>query len=252
MAKIVCIIQARMGSTRLPGKVMKKIKGETVLYYVVERVKQSNLIDQIVIATTTNKRDDVIVKEAERLKVDCFRGSEEDVLSRYYGAAQKYDADIVVRITSDCPLIDPKITDKIIRYYLNNNGFDLVTNAGPYIGNRSYPRGLDVEVFSFDVLKEVFENATAKHQREHVTPYVYENSEQFKIYYVKAEEILKRPDIRITLDTKQDFELISKIMDHFVTINFNSEELINFLDKHPELLRINKNVKQKSLTGGSY
>ena len=127
-----------------------------------------------------------------------------------------------------------------------------MTNAGPNIENRTYPRGLDVEVFSFDVLKKAFKNATAKYQQEHVTPYIYENSEHFKVHYVEAERKLKRPDIRITLDTEQDFELISEIMKHFETNYFNSEELIDFLQKHPELLKINKNVKQKSLTGGSY
>lgn len=249
MTNVVCIIQARMGSTRLPEKVMKKIKGKSILFYVIERVKQTSLINQIVIATTTNKQDDVIVKEAERLNVKWFQGSEQDVLSRYYHAAKKNDADVIVRITSDCPLIDPQITDEIITYYLKNDDYSLVTNAGPDIEKRTFPRGLDTEVFSFGVLEETFNNANERYQREHVTPFIYENPEKFKVFFIKAEGKLKRPDIRITLDTKQDFELISKIINHFDTIDFNTEDVINFLENKPKLLEINKDVKQKSLNG---
>lgn len=247
MTKVVCIIQARMGSTRLPGKVMEKIKGKSILYYVVERVKQANLIDQIVIATTTNKQDDVIVEEADRLNVECFRGSEQDVLLRYYHAAKKYDANVIVRITSDCPLIDPKIIDNVVSIYLENPEYSLVTNAGPNVEKRTSPRGLDTEVFSFEDLEKSFNNATKKYQREHVTPFIYEHSEKFKVFFIKAEGKLKRPDIRITLDTKQDFELISKIINHFDTIDFNTEDVINFLENKPKLLEINKDVKQKNI-----
>ena len=130
---------------------------------------------------------------------------------------------------------------------MDNSGFDLVTNAGPYIRNRSYPRGLDVEVFSFDVLKKAFENATLKHQREHVTPYIYEKSERFRVHYVKAEGKLKRPDIRITLDTKEDFELIKKIILHFDNIEFTARDIVDFLNRNPKLLEINKNIEQKNI-----
>ena len=212
-------------------------------------MKQSKLIHQIIIATTTNKQDDVIVKEAEQLKVLCFRGDEEDVLSRYYTAAKENNADIVVRITSDCTLIDSEITDKIIRFYLDNGIYNLVTNAGPFAQNRTFPRGLDTEVFSFDILKEAFDDATEKYQREHVTPFIYENTERYKIYYIYAEGKLKRPEIRITLDTEQDFKLLSKIINHFKNIDFKTEDVIDFLDENPELLKINRHVKQKSVMG---
>jgi len=249
MTSVVCIIQARTGSTRLPGKVLKQIKGKTILYYVIERVKQSKFVDQIIIATTTNKKDDVIIEEAKKLKVDFFRGNEEDVLSRYYYTAKEFNADIVVRITSDCPLIDPKTIDKVIKYYLENKEYSLVTNAGADNKNRTYPRGLDTEVFSFDVLNKAFKNATEKYQREHVTPYIYENPKRFNVYYLKAKGKLKRPDIRVTLDTKKDFKLISKIISHFEDISFNMEDIIDFLEDNPELLSINKNVKQKNIRG---
>jgi spore coat polysaccharide biosynthesis protein SpsF len=236
-----------MGSTRLPGKVMKKIKGKTILFYIVERLRKSKLIDIIVIATSTNQIDNVIFEEAERLNVDCFRGSEDDVLLRYYNAAQKYTAENVIRITGDCPLIDPKLIDEIIGFYLENNDLDLITNAGPITEKRTFPRGLDVEVFSYDALKMAYENAKDDYQREHVTPYIYENSDKLKIYYYTAEGKLNRPDIRITLDTTEDFKFISKIIENFKNINFSSEEIVDFLEKNPDLLKINQHVKQKKI-----
>jgi spore coat polysaccharide biosynthesis protein SpsF len=151
--KIGAIIQARMGSTRLPGKVMLKIKDKTVLGHVVERVKQSKLINEIIIATTINESDDIIVKESLNLGLKVFRGDENDVLSRYYFAAKENAIDLIVRITSDCPLIDSKIVDEVISYYISNN-YDIVTNAGNDFNERTYPRGLDVEIFSFDVLEK--------------------------------------------------------------------------------------------------
>jgi spore coat polysaccharide biosynthesis protein SpsF len=242
MKKIVCIIQARIGSTRLPGKVMKKIRGETILYYVVERVKQSKLIDQIIVATTINQQDDVIVKEAERLNVNSFRGSEEDVLSRYYHAAKKYNADIIVRITSDCPLIDPEMADIVIKKHVDNKA-DYTAN----VIKRTYPRGLDTETFNFDILEDSYQNADKDYQKEHVTEYITEHPEKFKLQNVEAIGKLKRPDIRITLDTKEDFELIEKIILNFNNINFNSEDVIDFLNENPKLLEINKDVKQKEV-----
>jgi spore coat polysaccharide biosynthesis protein SpsF len=240
MGKIVCIIQARMGSTRLPGKVIKKIKGETILYYVVERVKQSKLINQIIVATTTKQEDDVIVEEAERVKVSSFRGSEEDVLSRYYHAAKKYNADIVVRVTSDCPLIDPAIVDQVISKHIETNA-DYTSNCT----ERTYPRGLDTEVFNFDVLKEAYKNATQRYEKEHVTPYILEHPDKFKLINIEAKGKLRRPDIRITLDTIEDFELINRIILFLPGINFTTEDIIDFINQSPKLIDINKHVKQK-------
>jgi len=243
MSKVVCIIQARMGSTRLPGKVMKKMKGKSVLFYVVERVKQSRLIDQIVIATTTNKHDDVIVEEAERLNVSWFRGSEQDVLSRYYYAAKKFDADVVVRVTSDCPLIDSDIIDKVVKKHINSN-YDYTSNTI----KRTFPRGLDVEVFNFDVLKDSFKNAEKNYEREHVTPYIYQNHYKFNAQNIEAKEKeLKRPEIRITVDTIEDFNLIKNIILNFNNHLFSSIDVLDFLDKKPELLDLNKDIKQKKL-----
>lgn len=242
MVNIVCIIQARMGSTRLPGKVLKKISGKTILYYVVERIKKSKLIDGIVIATTTNSNDDVIVKEAENLKVDYFRGSEDDVLSRYYFASKKFNADIIIRITSDCPLIDPTIIDTVIIKHIESKA-DYTANTI----ERTYPRGFDVEIFNMNILNETYKNATEKYQREHVTLYILENSEKYKLINVKAEGKLNRPDIRVTIDKKEDYKLISKILKHFKNIDFGIEDVIDLLNEKPELLEINKDIKQKDV-----
>lgn len=242
--KVVAIIQARMGSTRLPGKVMMKIQGKTVLDHVISRVKQSKIIDDIVIATTTILDDTIIVEETNRLNVKYFRGSKDDVLSRYYYAAKENGADIVVRITSDCPLIDPYVVDDTVRHYFEEEA-DIVTNAGPILSERTFPRGLDVEVFSFDILKKAFENATETYQREHVTPYIYENSK--KIYFHKNNVDYSRH--RWTLDTEEDFELISEIYERLFKgkHDFYLKKIIELFDKEPELFQINAHVEQKKI-----
>ncbi len=242
--KIGAIIQARMGSTRLQGKVMKNLQGKTVLEHVIERVKQSKLIDEIIIATTTNGRDTVIEDEALRCGVKVFRGSEEDVLSRYYYAAKEYDLDVIVRITSDCPLIDPKIVDEIIEIYKENN-FDIVTNAGNDLANRTFPRGLDAEAFSFNFLEKAHNNATEKYQREHVTPYIYETSNN--IYYYKNQTDYSK--YRWTLDTEEDFELIKEIYNNLYqgSHDFYLNDIIKLLEKMPELYEINAHIEQKKI-----
>lgn len=242
--KTAAIIQARMGSSRLPGKVMKELTGKPVLWHVIERVKQAKNIDQIIIATTTHKRDKIIFEKAEEWGVKPYQGSEEDVLARYYEAANKYDIDTVVRITSDCPLIDPHIIDEIVGYY-NKIDYTLVTNAGSDLNNRTYPRGLDTEVFSFEVLEKAYNKAEEKYQREHVTPYIYENYED--IFYYKNNEDLS--NYRLTLDTKEDFELIKILYDKLYKgeHNFYLNEIIEVLNKNKELLKINQKIKQKEL-----
>ncbi|MDU5079763.1 glycosyltransferase family protein [uncultured Tissierella sp.] len=242
--KTVAIIQARMGSTRLSGKVMKKILDKTVLEHVVTRVKQAKKIDEIVIATTIKEEDNQIVDEVKRLGVKFFRGSEEDVLSRYYYAAKENEADVVVRITSDCPLIDPKIVDEII-YYYKNNKYDLVTNAGSDLSQRTYPRGLDTEVFSFKELEYAYIKAKEAYQREHVTPFIYENSDN--IFYYKNDIDCSKH--RWTLDTEEDFELIAKIYKELYggKHDFHLKEILELFERQPELFNINKHVEQKKL-----
>ena len=240
MKKVVAIIQARMGSTRLPGKVMKDLCGKTVLAHDIERVRQSKYIDEIVIATTKFKEDDIILKEVSKNGAKVYRGSENDVLSRYYEAAKENKADVIVRITSDCPLIDPFIVDEVL-----NSNYDLVTNAGVYPENRTYPRGLDVEVFSFDILKKSFQEAIEMYQREHVTPFIYENSKN--IYYYKNN--IDYSKYRWTLDTEEDYKLIEIIYKKLYKgeHNFYFNDILKLFDDIPELFEINKNVRQKRI-----
>jgi len=246
MHKVVVIIQARMGSTRLPEKVMKKIVGKTVLEHVVERVRQSKEIDDLVIATTNKEEDDTIVREAERLGVNYFRGSEEDVLSRYYYAAQENSADIVVRITSDCPLIDPLVLDHMLLKF-----FGLYEKMeADYMSNtlkRTFPRGLDAEIIPFKVLERTFNEAKKQYEREHVTPYIYQNSDKFKL--VNFENIENYSDYRITLDTEEDLMVITKIYEnlHHGGKIVCLDEIINFMEKHPDIKEINESVRQKEL-----
>jgi len=242
--KTVAIIQARMGSTRLPGKVMLDLCGKTVLEHVIERVKRVKNIDQIVIATTELERDDLIVKEAEKCWVGYYRGSEDDVLRRYYYAAKENQAEIVVRITSDCPLIDPNITNEIIEFYKTHD-YDLVTNAGIDEKERTYPRGLDTEVFSFEILEEAFLKADQPYQREHVTPYIYENCKN--IYYYKND--VDYSQYRWTLDTEEDYKLIFHIYRQLYDPGkvFLSKDVIEYLEQNPELAMLNRHVEQKKI-----
>ena len=238
----IAIIQARMGSTRLPGKILKKINDKAILDYVIDRLRFCKRLDNIVLATSTSREDDILEQYSIEKKIDYFRGSEEDVLSRYYHTAKKYKADIIVRVTSDCPLIDPEIVDNVINKHISNKA-DYTSN----VIKRTYPRGLDTEVFNFDVLSEAYKNANDKYQQEHVTSYMIEHPEKFKLQNIEAKGKLKRPDIRITVDTEEDFELIKKILLHFEGISFKAEDVIDFLDKNPELYEINKNVIQKGV-----
>lgn len=241
--KTVAIIQARMGSTRLPGKIQKNIMGKSVLQHVVERVRQASSIDEIVIATTTLKQDDIVTEEAQKCCVKYFRGSEEDVLSRYYLAAKENKADIVVRITSDCPLIDPIVTNEIVSFFKEQAVYDIVTNASSDLKQRTYPRGLDTEVFAFNFLEKAYKYANKQYQREHVTPYIYENSK--KIFYYKNDEDFS--GYRLTLDTEEDFVLIKEIYRHLYTgkHDFYLKDIIKLFEQHPNLSKINENVEQK-------
>jgi spore coat polysaccharide biosynthesis protein SpsF len=240
--KKAIIIQARYDSTRLPGKVLKKIRNRIILDYVIDRLKPCKNIDDIILATTTNKKDDKIEKYAKEKKIKYYRGSEQNVLSRYYETARKYEIDTIIRITSDCPLIDYETVDEITKTHIDSSA-DYTSN----VLKRTYPRGLDTEVFNFDVLEDSNKNADKDYQKEHVTKYITENPEKFKLHNVEAEGILRRPEIRITLDTIEDFKLIEKIILHFDDANFKAAEIIDFLTENPDLLEINKNVKQKEV-----
>ena len=242
--KIVAIIQARMGSTRLPGKILKTVMNKTLLEYQLERVQQSVLIEEIIVATTEKEHDDAIVGLCNLLGVKVYRGSENDVLSRYYEAAIEFKADLIVRLTSDCPLIDPVIIDQVIQLHLDQEaGIDYTSNTLA----RSFPRGLDTEVFSFKALEKAHENASLDSDREHVTAYLYTNHIQFQIANLKS--IKNLGNHRWTVDTEEDFELIKRIIGTLYPDNpqFSMQDVVDLLDENPTWLEINAHIEQKKL-----
>lgn len=225
--RVVAIIQARVGSNRLPMKVVRLINGETVLARVVNRVKLATSIDGIVIATTTNEGDDIIVDLCQENKVSYYRGSEEDVLDRFYRTALAFHADVIVRITGDCPLIDPSIIDKCVRKFLNlYHEIDYVSNLLP----RTYPRGLDVEVVDIRTLEEEWK--TSELWREHVTLNIRKNLENYRVHNIASE--LDYSYMRWTIDTAEDLEFARRIYKFFGDESFEWEDVMGLLGKHPE------------------
>lgn len=241
--KVYAIVQARMGSTRLPGKVMKKIVGKPMLELMIERLKCCKELNGIIIATTNSEADQAIVDLVNSLDgILLFRGSEEDVLSRYHGAAVMYNAETVVRVTSDCPLIDPVILDKIVNVYHEKAGaIDYASN----IRERTYPRGLDVEVFSFAALDRAFKEATLQPDREHVTEYILQRPVEFRMYDVVDKS--DKSSLRWTVDTQEDFELITKIYEslYMGQPDFKYHDILKLLEKYPEWNSINAHIEQK-------
>jgi spore coat polysaccharide biosynthesis protein SpsF (cytidylyltransferase family) len=239
--KLAAIIQARTGSTRLPGKVLMDLEGETVLSRVVRRAQRSALIHEVVIATTTSGGDDAIVKEGRRLGVSVFCGQEMDVLDRYWQASLASGAAVIVRITSDCPLIDPGLVDQTIHAYLDQQA-DYASNDSP----PTYPRGLDVEVFSAPALKRTWKEADAPYQREHVTPYIYEHPAIFRLASVTSE--IDYSYHRWTLDTAEDLEFLRAVYARFHgRENFGWQEVLQLVEMEPALAAANAHVPQKHL-----
>lgn len=240
--KTIAIIQARMGSSRLPGKVLEDLAGEPVLTRVVNRVGRARTLDSVVIATTENKSDDVIVDLCKTKDWPFFRGSEDDVLDRYYQAALAFGADVIVRITSDCPLIESDIIDKVVSELMSHYGDVEYVNNGL---KRSYPRGLDVEAMSFTALKTAWEEDPNPAWREHVTPYIWNNPEKFRIRVVVNETDYSY--MRWTLDTIEDLIFIRQIYEHFQNDTFFWDDVLEVLKIHPEWLKINQHIKQKTV-----
>lgn len=234
-----------MGSSRLPGKILMDLCGRPVLWHVINRVKKCKKINKIVIAITVNAEDDVLEKFVENLKdskVGIYRGSQNDVLSRYFEAAKKESADLVVRITSDCPLIDPEIVDKVIEEELKSGTY---TSNIPVDG-RTFPRGLDVEVFPFSLLEDAAKNAESDSEKEHVTPYIRQKTASF------AGGVLNGKDLsmhRWTLDTAEDYELIKKIYEELwpKKADFLMDDVLKVFEEHPEYFEINSHIEQKPI-----
>jgi len=241
----VALIQARMTSSRLPGKVLQDIGGCPMLLRVVDRVKQAKTIDSVAVITSVHESDDDIKKYCKDNGIPCFRGNLDDVLDRYYKAALHFHADIVVRITADCPLLDPEIVDRVVGIF-NNGDYDYVSNTLEC----TYPDGLDTEVFRFVTLEKAWQEAGLKSEREHVTAYIYKHPQLFRLGVVKHPEDLSA--LRWTVDTLPDLEFARAVYTNFTDNHFGMEDILRFINEHPEIAALNSGQErnegyQKSL-----
>lgn len=282
---ILAILQARMTSSRLPGKVMSDIGGRPMLQHMLERVQRSKAIHGVVIATTTDPSDDILEQYCRRQSYPCYRGSLHDVLERYYQTAAQYHADVIVRLTADCPLIDPDLIDLTVSIYLGNSNlleyspgtlkpdpslrttdpFDFVADRLPPPWKRTLPIGLDVEVCSFNALESAWKQADQRYQREHVMPYLYEGvlfpqpkPTSFPGWYIqlgtsprgfRVALLNHAPDygaLRWTVDTPADLEFVRQIFARFKTNEFSWQDILALLEKEPELATINMDVEHKT------
>lgn len=243
--RIVGIVQGRMNSSRLPGKILKKIAGVPMLGQVVERARRSKLIDAVAFATTTDPSDDAVERFCRRQGYPVYRGSLLDVLDRFYQAAKMMQADVVVRFTADCPLLDPGLVDETVQAFLDS-GVDFAANRLPPPFKRTYPIGLDVEVCSFAALERAWREASAKHDREHVLPYLYEVEGRFKT------KVLNYPvdygHLRWTVDTPEDLILVRRIFRRMAAVpNFTWLDVVALVEREPQLMQINAGVKHKTM-----
>ena len=246
--KTVAIIQARMGSTRLPGKVLRSLCGKTILAHVVDRVRASMAVDEIVVATTDRPADDALAALVPTLGVTLFRGSEDDVLSRYYFAALAAKADTVIRITSDCPLFDGGVLRVMLKDFASRRAHGLALD---YLSNtltRSYPRGLDAEIFDFTTLERTQREAAQAFEREHVTPYIYGHPELFALANHTGVPDLSQH--RWTLDTDEDWRLIEAIYTALYRADrlFGTNDILALFDRQPNLFALNAHIVQKATT----
>lgn len=271
--KTLAIIQARIASTRLPNKVLLDIAGQPALAHVVERTRRATTIDEVVVATTTDPSDDPIERFCAQRKYLCYRGDQHDVLDRYYKAAQAYAAQVIVRITGDCPLIDPEVIDKTVNAFQGHpdgddsfqvddgsevtkktegtthsqagvGSYDFAANRLPSPWGRTYPIGLDTEVCTFSALELAWKEAELPHQREHVMPFFYDQPERFRILLVNHQ--VDYGALRWTLDTPEDLELLHRIFAHYQGRNdFSWLDVLALFEQEPELAKINAHVQAK-------
>lgn len=237
--KVIAIIQARMGSSRLPRKILKPLGNKDVLTYVVERCKKIQGISEVVVATSNLPQDDLVEEWCIERGIAFFRGSEQDVLDRYVQAAQKFKPDYVIRVTADCPFVDYELASEMVQL-MSNSPADFVCLQG------ELPRGLAVELFSYQTLKYIHQHGLKHRHREHVTYYAYEHRKEFSWVSVKAHETLLHPELRITLDTEEDYELCTRIANQFEEdLYVSSKDVVEFLVKNPSVAEINTHIQQK-------
>ncbi len=241
--RTVAIVQARMGSSRLPGKVLKEIHGKPMIGWVVERTRKSLSVDHVAVATTTDASDDAIEAWCRESQVACYRGSTYDVLDRFYQAARLYAADVIVRVTADCPVIDPGVIDETVSAF-HELGVDFAANRLPPPWSRTYPIGLDTEVCRFTALERAWKEAGAAHEREHVMPYLYDEPDRFKVYQLNTS-----PDygsLRWTVDTPEDLIFIQQVFNLLPDVeNFTWLDVLSITQSNPELNAINAEIKHK-------
>ena len=237
--KVGIIIQARMGSQRLPGKVMNKVKNKPILHHMLKQVKKSKLHDLIVIATSLKKENEIIRNFCKKNKIKCYSGSENNLVNRYYLAAKKYNINIIVRLTADCPLIDPEIIDQGINKFLTDK-YDFVANTSPPF-KKSYPDGVDVEVFSFQLIKRVNFECKNKKDLEHVTPYIWRKKKRFNLFRFELKQNLSK--YRFTLDYKEDFILIKQILINLYKKQkkITMKNVVNFIKQNKDIYLLNNN-----------
>jgi spore coat polysaccharide biosynthesis protein SpsF len=241
--KIVCTVEARMTSSRLPGKVLLPVLGKPMLHHLVTRLRAAPSIDEIVLATTVNAADDRLAGFAKDEHIRCFRGSEDDVMARVVGAAESAAADVVVEITGDCPLVDPQIIERCIGTFKANDT--------AYVGNalvRSYPDGMDVQVFPLEMLRRSAAMTNDPRDREHVTLHIRNHPELFPHRHVMAESDIHWPELGLTLDEYADYELLKRVIEHFGSENTTPacREIVHLLRANPEWLAINESVQRKA------
>jgi spore coat polysaccharide biosynthesis protein SpsF len=236
---ILAILQARTSSTRLPGKVLKPILGHPMLSLQVERIQRSKKVDKLIIATSNDRSDNDIENLCINIQIPCFRGSLDDVLDRFYQTAIQYKPEHVVRLTGDCPLIDPQIIDEVIDFCIKRD-FDYVSNCV----EPTFPDGLDVEIFSFTVLEKAWHEALLPSYREHVTPFIRQHPEMFKVGHYKNKVDLSH--LRWTVDEPEDFEFVSQIYKELYPQNptFITEDILELISRKPSLLGINSHVER--------
>jgi spore coat polysaccharide biosynthesis protein SpsF len=229
-----------MGSTRLPGKIMLPLAEKPLILRMYERVAKSNYVGKIIVAITKEPEDDGLLKICKQNNIETYRGNTLDLLDRHYQAAKKYQAEVVLKIPSDCPLIDPQIIDKVILYYINNKDkYDFVSNLHP----PSYPDGNDVEIMSFKTIENAWINAKKDFEREHTTPYIWENPDKFRIGNVVWDTRLDYSMThRFTIDYKEDYEFIKRVYDELYEKNnkFSLNDILELLEKKPEIKKINQ------------
>ena len=247
--KVTAIIQARATSERLRGKVFADLSGKSVLEHVFLSLKNCPEVSEIYVATTTNKEDDKIVELAQKYNIPYIRGSEDDVLSRFDEVSKITDSDVFVRITADDPLLDPEVTGKVIKEFTSGD-YDYVSN----IIERSWPRGMDTEVFSREALERSVEESDLDEYKEHVTLYIRANGEKFKIKNVSSSPEENMPELRLCVDTEDDYKLIKIIFDNLYEEGkiIHVGEVLNFLRDNPKYMEINKHIEQKKTLGKVY